>query len=102
MSRRSPGLAAIRPEAEVEINPEDAQRLNCFDGDLVDLVSRRGKIITKVKITDKSPEGVAFMNFHFKEAPVNVLTVDALDPVAKIPELKVCSIQINPAITKEQ
>ncbi len=102
MSRHSPGLAEIKPEAEVEINTEDAKKLGISEGDLVELVSRRGKIITRVKVTDKSPEGVAFMNFHFKEAPVNVLTVDALDPVAKIPELKVCSIQINPAITKEQ
>ena len=101
MSRHSPGLAEIKPEAEVEINPEDAKKLGSSEGDLVELVSRRGKIITRVKVTDKSPEGVAFMNFHFKEAPVNVLTVDALDPVAKIPELKVCSIQINPAISEE-
>ncbi|TET75242.1 MAG: formate dehydrogenase subunit alpha [Dehalococcoidia bacterium] len=102
MSRRSPGLAEIRPEAEVEINPEDAQRLSCFGGDLVELASRRGKIVAKVKVTDRSPEGVAFMTFHFKEAAANLLTVDALDPVAKIPEFKVCSIQINPSISKEK
>ena len=102
MSRRSPGLAEIRPEAEVEINPEDAQRLTCFNGDLVELASRRGKIVAKVKVTDRSPEGLAFMTFHFKEAAANLLTVDALDPVAKIPEFKVCSIQINPGISKEK
>ena len=101
MSRHSRGLAEIKPEAEVEINPEDAKKLNCLDGDLVELASRRGKIITKVKVTDRSPEGVAFMTFHFKEAPVNQLTIDALDPVAKIPALKVCSIQINPKSAKK-
>jgi predicted molibdopterin-dependent oxidoreductase YjgC len=101
MTRHSPGLNDIEPEAEVEINPEDAKKLGNSEGDLVELVSRRGKIVTRVKVTDKSPEGVAFMNFHFKEAPVNVLTIDTLDPVAKIPELKVCSIQINPAVAKE-
>ena len=102
MSRHSQGLAEIKPEAEVEINPEDAKRLKCSEGDLVELASRRGKIITRVKVTDRSPEGVAFMTFHFKEAPVNLLTVDELDPVAKIPALKVCSIQINPNISKEK
>jgi len=96
MSRRSAGLAEIRPEAEVEINTEDAQKLSCSDGDLVELVSRRGKLLVKVKVTGKSPEGLAFMTFHFKEAAANQLTVDELDPVAKIPELKICSIQINP------
>ena len=96
LSRHSPGLAEIRPEAEVEINPEDAKRLNCSEGDLVELASRRGKILTRVKVTDRSPQGVAFMTFHFKEAAANLLTVDALDPVAKIPEFKVCSVQITP------
>ena len=81
---------------------EQARRLNCFDGDLVELASRRGKIMAKARVTDRSPQGVAFMTFHFKEAPANLLTVDALDPVAKIPEFKVCSIQINPNISKEK
>ena len=102
MSRHSPSLDELRPEAEVEINPQDAERLRCSDGDLVELASRRGKIVVKVKVTDKSPQGVAFMTFHFKEAPANQLTIDALDPVAKIPEFKVCSIRISPATSQEQ
>ena len=96
MTRRSKGLDEIRPEAEVEINPADAARMDVKQGDLVELESRRGKVITKVKITDRSPEGVAFMTFHFKEAPVNQLTLDSLDPVAKIPGYKVSSIRIKP------
>jgi formate dehydrogenase alpha subunit len=95
MSRQSPGLAEIYPEALAEINPDDAGKLKCSDGDVVELSSRRGKIRARVKVTDKSPRGVAFMTFHFKEAPANLLTVDALDPVAKIPEYKVCSINIQ-------
>jgi len=95
MSRHSQGLAEIRPEAEVEIHPKDAKKINVSDGDMVELTSRRGTIVSKVKITDKSPVGVAFMSFHYKEAPVNMLTVDELDPIAKIPELKVCSISIS-------
>ncbi len=102
MSRHSQGLATITPEAEVEINPADAQKLDTAEGEMVELVSRRGKIIVKVKVTEKSPEGVAFMTFHFKESPVNRLTHDVLDPVAKIPEFKVCSIQINPEISKAE
>ncbi len=97
MSRQSPGLAEIYPESVVEINPEDAARLNCSEGDLVELTSRRGKILVKVRVTDRSPLGVVFMTFHFKEAPANLLTVDALDPIAKIPEFKVCSIKIQGA-----
>jgi len=58
--------------------------------------------VAKVEVTDRSPVGMVFMTFHFKEAAANLLTVDALDPVAKIPEFKVCSIQINPNISKEK
>jgi len=96
MSRHSKGLDVIRPEGEVEINPADAIKMDVADGDLVELESRRGKVITKVKITDKSPVGLAFTTFHFKEVPINQLTVDALDPVAKIPSYKVSSVRINP------
>ena len=59
-------------------------------------------ILTKVHVTDRSPEGVVFMTFHFKEAPVNQLTIDKLDPLAKIPALKVCSIRINPKKEKRK
>jgi formate dehydrogenase alpha subunit len=95
MSRQSKGLAEIAPEAMVEISPVDAAKLKLADGDIAELASRRGKIQAKVKVTDKSPDGVAFMTFHFTEAPANLLTVDALDPVAKIPELKVCAIKME-------
>ncbi|HSW56815.1 MAG TPA: formate dehydrogenase subunit alpha [Dehalococcoidales bacterium] len=100
MSRHSVGLDKIKPEADVEINPVDAKKMSAGDGDLVEMVSRRGKIVTRVKVTDRSPEGVAFMTFHFKEAPVNRLTLDVVDPLAKIPSLKVCSVRINPVKEK--
>lgn len=95
ISRRSTGLTGIYPEAKVEINPQDAEVLRCSDGDLVQVVSRRGKVIAKAMVTDRSPQGVVFMTFHFREAAANLLTVDTLDPVAKIPEFKICSVQIN-------
>jgi len=99
MSRHSKGLDEIKPEAEVEINPVDAKKLKLSDGDIVELASRRGNVAAKVKITDKSAEGMAFMTFHYKEAAVNRLTIDALDPVAKIPEYKVCSVKIEPGVS---
>ena len=102
LSRHSQGLAEIKSEAEVEINPNDAKKLKLSEGDLVELTSRRGNIITKVHVTDRSPEGVTFMTFHFKEAPVNQLTIDELDPLAKIPAFKVCSIRINPKKEKRK
>jgi predicted molibdopterin-dependent oxidoreductase YjgC len=41
------------------------------------------------------PEGTVFIPMHYHEAAANVLTIDALDPVVKIPELKVCAVAIE-------
>jgi formate dehydrogenase major subunit len=47
------------------------------------------------KVTDKVGKGVIFMPFHFAEAAANLLTNTALDPVSKIPELKVCAARLD-------
>jgi len=39
--------------------------------------------------------GIVFMTFHFAEAAANLLTNPALDPVAKIPEYKVCAVRVR-------
>jgi len=96
MTRRSKGLSEIYPEGLVEINPDDALRLGIQpDNGLVTVTSRRGKIRAKAKIADNLPPGIVFMTFHFREAAVNLLTIDALDPVAMIPELKVCAVRVE-------
>lgn len=95
MSRRSPGLNDIAPSAEVEMNPADAERLGIGDGDWVRVASRRGELVAEVKITRRSPVGMVFMTFHFAEAAVNLLTIDAVDPTAKIPEYKVCAVNVQ-------
>ena len=96
ISRKSKGLSEIYPEGVIEINPEDAQRLGIKpDNGLVEVTSRRGKVQVKSKVSDNLPPGVVFMTFHFKEAAANLLTIDALDPVAKIPEFKVCAVKIR-------
>ncbi len=96
ISRKSKGLSEIYPEGVIEINPEDAQRLGIQpDNGLVEVTSRRGTVQVKSKVSDNLPPGVVFMTFHFKEAAANLLTIDALDPIAKIPEFKVCAVKIR-------
>ncbi len=95
MSRRSDGLNLIYPEGTVEISPQDAEQLNCRNGDIVEVSSRRGKVKIKVEVSDRSAPKEVFMTFHFKESAVNFLTLDELDPIAKIPEYKVCAVNIN-------
>ncbi|MBU1290631.1 MAG: formate dehydrogenase subunit alpha [bacterium] len=100
VTRRSKGLDEIYPEALVEISPDDAKELKIEDGEFIEVASRRGKIKAKAKVTGKSGKGVVFMSFHFREAAANLLTNAALDPVAKIPEYKVCAVKIKKALIK--
>jgi len=97
MTRKSPVIEKLAPECKVEINPEDAQRLGIKSGDKVTVSSRRGKLTAAAQVTERSPEGMVFIPFHFKEAAANLLTNDALDPIAKIPELKVAAVKIQKA-----
>jgi len=95
MTRRVGGLSALRPQELVQINPEDAEALGIEDGELVKVVSRRGEVVARARVTEVSPPGVICMSFHFSESPTNVLTNPALDPVAKIPETKVCAVRVE-------
>jgi formate dehydrogenase alpha subunit len=102
MTRRVTGLNAIEPEGVVEINPSDASSLKVKDGDKVKVISRRGEVITKAKVTEKSPPRVVYMDFHFAESAANILTNTALDPVAKTPEFKVCAVRIERVKVKKK
>jgi predicted molibdopterin-dependent oxidoreductase YjgC len=94
MTRRSQ-LDDIYPEATVEINPRDADRLRIQENDHILVRSRRGEIKVKALITERSPKGTVFIPFHFAEAAANELTLDVRDPLAKIPDYKVCAVAIN-------
>ena len=97
MTRRSRALAAIRPEARVDMNPGDLERLGIADGDLVEVASRRGRIVLKVTSSERMAPGSVFIPFHFREAAANLLTIDELDPEGKIPEYKFCAVRVSPA-----
>ena len=100
MTRKITGLNTIEPEGFVEINPVDAASLKVADGDTVKVTSRRGEVTVKAKVTEVSPPKVVYMDFHFAESAANILTNTVLDPVAKIPELKVCAVRIEGAHKK--
>ena len=97
MTRLSKGSMERCPESLVEINPADAEKLSIADGQTVKVTSRRGTLQAKAKITTRSDRGTVFMNFHFHEAAVNLLTNPALDPIGKIPEYKVCAVRVEAA-----
>ena len=59
--------------------------------------SRRGTIELEVKVSHKEARGNCFIPFHFREAAANLLTIDEIDPIGKIPEFKFCAVRIEPA-----
>ena len=97
MTRRSRLLDREERFPYVEINPEDAKDLRIKDRFWVYVATRRGEVKAMARVTDVAHKGVLFMPFHFEEGPANLLTINALDPVAKIPEYKVCAAKIRSA-----
>lgn len=95
MTRKTPALVKEVETGYVEIHPKDAEKLSVANGEVVRVRSRRGDIEIEAKLTDRIQRGMIFIPFHFSECPANMLTNPALDPRAKIPELKVCSARVE-------
>jgi len=95
MSRRAPGLVEKAPECRVELAAGDAEKFGIGDGEMVWVKSRRGEIKARALVSTKAIPGTIFIPFHYYEAAVNKLTIAALDPVAKIPEYKVCAVKLE-------
>lgn len=95
MTRRSKLLDREERFPYVEINPDDAKRLNVFDREYCLVSTRRGEVEAMARVTDAVIPGIIFMPFHFLEGAANVLTNNALDPEAKIPEFKVCAARVR-------
>jgi formate dehydrogenase alpha subunit len=96
MTRRSEPLSWREPGGYVEVNPEDAQVVGLDDGAEVNISSRRGTVHSRVKISNNVPPGTIFLAFHWRESPANRLTQNfKLDPIAKIPEYKMCAVRLE-------
>jgi formate dehydrogenase alpha subunit len=95
MTGRVQGLNELLGREWMDINPSDAERLGLQDGDIVRVSSRRGSIDAFSRVTDHCIPGVVFMDFHFAESPVNLLTNPAHDPICKVPEFKAAAVRIE-------
>ena len=67
------------------------------DGEFVRVTSRRGTIELEARVSHRETPGSCFIPFHFREAAANLLTIDEIDPVGKIPEFKFCAVRVEPA-----
>ncbi|KJS68361.1 MAG: formate dehydrogenase [Peptococcaceae bacterium BICA1-7] len=91
----SAGIQSIWSKEFAEVNPYDAERLGVESGDRVMVASRRGELTTRIGVTDRVPPGMIWMSFHYKDSPTNALTSNAVDPVTKTGEYKVCAVKMQ-------
>jgi predicted molibdopterin-dependent oxidoreductase YjgC len=96
MTMKTHDLNVQAPENFIEICQQDAAEFNLENGSMANISSRRGRITARVKISTKAVKGTIFVPFHFAKSAVNRLTNAALDPVSKIPELKICAVTLAP------
>lgn len=95
MTRKVAQIERHAGRAYAEINPGDARALGINNGDPVKISSRRGSILIGASVTERVRAGTVFIPMHYREAAANALTVCALDPTAKIPELKACAVRVE-------
>jgi len=102
MTRNSPSLEQEIGECFLEMNHEDAREIGLTDNEMVKVESRRGSVLTRIKLTAGVGKKVVFMPFHFLDSRANILTNPKLDPIAKIPEYKVCAVRVEKIIPKSK
>lgn len=96
MTRHSNVLDAIEPYPVAEMHPEDLATLGARPREIITLESRRGRVAVFARPNLGMQRGTVFMAFCYNEAAANLLTNEALDPDAKIPEFKFCAIRVYP------
>jgi assimilatory nitrate reductase catalytic subunit len=97
-TRLVPELMKAVPEAYVEVHPDTAARAGLENGDLADVVSRRGTVRARVRCVSSIRIDLVFLPFHFPGAGrANLLTNPELDPTSRMPEFKVCAVRLEAA-----
>ncbi len=94
-------LFSHSPEPEVVVHAATLSTLGVADGDLVRLASRRGSLVMKTRASGDMRPGDAFVAMHWGGrftggVGTNALTVPAIDPLSKQPELKHAAVRIEP------
>lgn len=90
----------LEPEPFIVMNRADARRRGIRDGDFVEVLGRRGKMIAQARVTDEIVAGTCFVPFHWGRRAglhkaANNLTQSAVDPVSKQPELKFAAVEVR-------
>lgn len=96
ITRRVLELHRAVPFAPVWLNHEDAQALGVQTGDTVRVASRRGEIRAKAEVEGRNttPKGMVFVPFFDEKVLINLVTLDAYDPISKQPDFKKCAVRV--------
>ena len=101
-ARRPGGSTPLRraaPGAFVEVHPDAAERLSIADGDRGAGDDAAAAIVeAPARVVDTIRPDTLFVPFHWAGAArANSLTTDALDPISRMPEFKVCAARLERA-----
>lgn len=88
LTERVKGIAAYRPEEELQLSPADAERLGVSDGCLVKVESAYGSVESIARVGGELPEGALFTS-------INLLAASSLFP-AHTPSLKAYPVRVEP------
>jgi anaerobic selenocysteine-containing dehydrogenase len=93
---RVPILDNLSPRAWLEMNPSDARESGLKSHDLVDVLSRRGRVAgVELRLTEIIGPGQVFLPFHFVETNANRVTQSAFDPISREPNYKQCAVRVE-------
>ncbi len=96
-----PALMRHCGETVIEIHAADAARQGLEHGDLAELTSRWGRLVSRVAVSPAQAQGQIFVPMHWTDqfaglGRVNALVNPAVDPVSFQPELKHTPVRLNP------
>ncbi|MDK3025937.1 periplasmic nitrate reductase subunit alpha [Cupriavidus taiwanensis] len=96
MTRRVPELYRAFPNAVVFIHPEDARAMGLRRGVEVEVVSRRGRMRSRVETRgrDAPPRGLVFVPWFDASQLINKVTLDATCPISLQTDFKKCAVKI--------
>ncbi|MDP2088160.1 MAG: molybdopterin-dependent oxidoreductase [Flavobacteriaceae bacterium] len=97
MTRRISVLHKAMPNAYVEMNPEDAEKMGIKNKNKVKLTSRRGSIVMTASINERGipPKGQVFVPFFDEHFLINELTLDSYCPISNEPDYKKCAVKVE-------
>ena len=101
---RSKELNEAAPDAYIQISKEDAAKYGISEGDMIEVASRRGRVVQPARIGEIEP-GLVFIPFHYgywdkedRPRAANELTITEWDPVSKQPHFKYAAVKISKAV----